>query len=192
MKSLSFIFLGIAAIASVIIAFSSVYIATHVDKEEENGTKNETNEPSTSGDDNSQTAEEYKYIREDYYKDVDRKDKDRLFTESRFGNDLGFLMKILFSVQSIGIAALFYKKELNDVSAICLIFLIFSLVSTALAFVFSLVGLSKWSNELTQLNKKYEDMKRPTNFYQHLFICISFVCMLIAFIMPITDFYGKQ
>lgn len=181
--------MGTIAISIVAIAISTPCIAAHIKSQTGISDNDKSKQQNQRG--NEKSENEILFDREDYFKDLDRRDKERLFTETRLGNDLGGFMKLLISFLSLGIGGILYKSGINDVTVVCLICLILSLLFTVLAYAFSLWGLAKWSEELTHIDIKYEDMNQPSNLWQHLLIAFSVLSLFVAIIYPIYIFYAK-
>lgn len=183
------IFSIITAIASTVGAFLSMRIACSLRKQTEKTPSVVIYNNSQPREEKSQSDENLKIEREDYYKALDRQDNERLFTEKRLGNDLMSFLKFLITFQSIGVGALLYKGELNICSALSLLFLVLSFILVALSYGASLRALSKWSVELTKIDKKYEEMNHPTNRWQYIFLTVGVIFIIIATAIPVCNFF---
>ena len=183
------IFNIITAVASTAGAFLSMRIACSLRKETERTPSVVIYNNSQPKEEKAQSDENLQIEREDYYKNLDRRDNERFFTEKRLGDDLMSFLKFLITFQSIGVGALLYKGNLNDSTALSLFLLILSFICIAISYRISLNALAKWSSELAQIDKKYEELQYPSNKSQHRCIRLGVIFLVLAILTPVCNFY---
>lgn len=113
--------------------------------------------------------------REDFFFAVKRKDAERYMTNANLRGEHADLMKLLTSLSTLGIGAMLFnvnkRTGISPLQGYALFCMALSLAFAAVSYIFSIVGLSLWEKELTDLKKPYEEMSQMPNFF--LYFCIG-------------------